>query len=96
MLKKTRSQRKGVPSDAEAERLVSPTFLSQHGPSTAGTVQFEFESKASQLNMRLPAKLLEAVKQQAKRRGIPYTRFIREVLERSLQEDARGREARRP
>jgi predicted DNA binding CopG/RHH family protein len=34
--------------------------------------------------MRMPKPLLDAVKERAKRRGIPYTRFIREVLEREI------------
>lgn len=46
--------------------------------------RFEFEKKDEQLNMRLPKPLLAAVKARAKARGIPYTRFIRETLERAL------------
>jgi predicted DNA binding CopG/RHH family protein len=34
--------------------------------------------------MRLPKQLLEEVKARAKARGIPYTRFIRETLERAV------------
>ncbi len=34
--------------------------------------------------MRVPKQLLEAVKAQAKVRGIPYTRLIRETLERAM------------
>ena len=37
-------------------------------------VQFEFEKKSAQLNMRLPETLLSAVKAKARERGIPYTR----------------------
>ncbi len=47
-------------------------------------VKFEFEKKDDQINMRVPRLLLEAVKARAKARGIPYTRFIRETLERAL------------
>ena len=46
--------------------------------------QFEFEKKDGQINMRVPKPLLTAVKAQAKARGIPYTRFIRETLERAM------------
>lgn len=46
--------------------------------------RFEFEKKDDQLNMRLPKPLLAAVKARAKARGIPYTRFIRETLERAM------------
>jgi predicted DNA binding CopG/RHH family protein len=33
--------------------------------------------------MRLPVALLDAVKSRAKVRGVPYTRYIREVLEQA-------------
>ena len=46
--------------------------------------QFEFEKKDEQINMRLPRPLLAALKARAKARGIPYTRFIRETLERAI------------
>ena len=46
--------------------------------------RFEFEKKDEQINMRVPRQLLLALKARAKARGIPYTRFIREALERAL------------
>lgn len=82
-------------TDAEAERFVATSDLTQYDLSGAKSVRFEFEPKASQLNMRLPANLLDAVKRRAKQRGIPYTRFVREVLEQSLQGEGSGRVARR-
>jgi len=45
---------------------------------------FEFEKKSAQLNMRVPQPLLDAIKATANARGIPYTRFIRQVLEQSI------------
>ncbi|MBV8578894.1 MAG: hypothetical protein JOZ58_28140 [Acetobacteraceae bacterium] len=47
-------------------------------------VKFEFQAKAARLNMRLPP-LLDAVKARARARGVPYTRFIREVLEQATR-----------
>jgi predicted DNA binding CopG/RHH family protein len=47
-------------------------------------VRFEFEKKDEQINMRVPKPLLEAVKARARARGIPYTRFIREMLEQAV------------
>ena len=47
-------------------------------------VGFEFEKKDEQINMRVPGPLLAAVKAHARARGIPYTRFIRETLERAI------------
>jgi predicted DNA binding CopG/RHH family protein len=46
--------------------------------------RFEFQAKDAQINMRLPSKLLAAVKASAKRSGIPYQRFIRETLEQAV------------
>lgn len=46
--------------------------------------KFEFEKKDDQINMRVPKLLLAAVKERAKARGIPYTRFIRETLESAI------------
>jgi predicted DNA binding CopG/RHH family protein len=70
-------------SDAQAERFLEQDLsgldFSQFRPA-----RFEFEKKGAQLNMRLPQPLLDAVKRRAKLRGIPYTRFIREVLERAV------------
>lgn len=71
-------------TDAEAERFVAQADLTKYDLSGLKPVQFEFEKKNAQLNMRLPKPLLNAVKLQAKHRGIPYTRFIREALENSL------------
>jgi predicted DNA binding CopG/RHH family protein len=45
---------------------------------------FEFEKKTVQLNMRMPKRLLDAVKRRAKARGIPYTRLVREAMELAL------------
>jgi predicted DNA binding CopG/RHH family protein len=66
-------------AEAFLEQDLSDLDFSQFKP-----VKFEFQAKAARLNMRLP--LLEAVKARAKARGVPYTRFIREVLERATAE----------
>ncbi len=71
-------------AEAVLEQDLSDLDFSQFKP-----VRFEFETKAARLNMRLPAPLLDAVKAHAKARGIPYTRFIREILEQALRPSAR-------
>lgn len=70
-------------TDAEAEAFLGQD-LSDLDFSQFKPVQFEFEKKAAQLNMRMPQPLLDAVKSRAKARGIPYTRYIRELLERDV------------
>jgi predicted DNA binding CopG/RHH family protein len=47
-------------------------------------MHFEFEKKEVQVNMRVPQPLLDAVKDRAKARGIPYTRYIRMLMERDV------------
>jgi|GEM_PF-111296 len=81
-------------TDAQAERFVANSDLTRYDLSGGKAVQFEFEPKASQLNMRLPASLLNAVRHRAEQWGIPYTRFVREVLEHSLQEEGPARAVR--
>ncbi|MDX3925259.1 MAG: BrnA antitoxin family protein [Shinella sp.] len=71
-------------SDEEAENFVETADLSEYDLSGFKPTRFEFEKKSAQLNMRLPENLLRAIKQKAKERGIPYTRFIREALERTV------------
>lgn len=68
-------------SDAEAEEFVETADLSKYDLSGFKPVRFEIEPKAASLHMRLPSSLLEAVKTKAKARGIPYTRYVRMVLE---------------
>ena len=45
---------------------------------------FEFEKKEAQVNMRVPQPLLDAVKDKAKSQGMPYTRYIRMLMERDI------------
>lgn len=70
-------------TDEEAEAFLmqdlSDLDFSQFKP-----VHFEFEKKEAQVNMRVPQPLLDAVKDKAKARGIPYTRYIRMLMERDI------------
>ena len=70
-------------TDAEAEAFLQKDLsgldFSQFKPA-----RFEFQAKDAQINMRLPSKLLAAVKASAKSSGIPYQRFIRETLEHAV------------
>jgi len=59
--------------------------LSELNFSQFKSTRFEFQPKDAQINMRLPSKLLNAVKANAKLSGIPYQRFIREVLEQAVR-----------
>ena len=68
-------------SDAEAEAFVETADLTGYDLSGFTQMRFEIEPKAASLNMRLTASLLDAVKAKAKASGIPYTRYVRMLLE---------------
>jgi len=68
-------------SDAAAERFVEMADLSEYDLSGFKPMRFEFEPKSAALNMRLPQNLLDALKLKAQARGIPYTRYVRLLLE---------------
>ena len=70
-------------TDRQAEAFLAQD-LSNLDFSQFKVTRFEFEKKDDQINMRVPKPLLAAVKARAKARGIPYTRFIRETLERAM------------
>lgn len=83
-----KSSLKTVPvltTDAEAEDFLeqdlSALDFSQFKP-----MRFESLPKSARVTMRLPEPLIAALKAQAKARGIPYQRLIREALERALTE----------
>lgn len=70
-------------SDEEAEAFLDQD-LSDLDFSQFKPAQFEFERKSERINMRVPKPLLDALKERASHRGIPYTRFIREIMEREM------------
>jgi predicted DNA binding CopG/RHH family protein len=72
-------------SDEEAVAFVETADLTKYDFSGFQPMQFELERKATQVNLRMPASLLKAVKVRAQSRGIPYQRFIREALEKALR-----------
>jgi predicted DNA binding CopG/RHH family protein len=70
-------------TDRQAEAFLAQD-LSNLDFSQFKAARFEFEKKDEQINMRVPKPLLAAVKARAKARGIPYTRLIRETLEKAM------------
>jgi predicted DNA binding CopG/RHH family protein len=73
-----------LPSDVEAERFVATADLSEHDLSGFKPMRFEVEPKSAALHMRLPEPLLNAIKAKAQARGIPYTRYVRMLLEADI------------
>jgi predicted DNA binding CopG/RHH family protein len=70
-------------SDEEAvaflEQDLSDLDFSQFKP-----MHFEIRPKEKSINLRMSEALLDAVRESAKREGVPYQRFIRHVLERAV------------
>lgn len=86
------NMKKKIPAfqtDQEAQDFVDTADLTEYDMSGGALTQFEFEPKSAHLNMRVPKPLLDAVKKRARARGIPYTRFIRQLMEREMSHPAR-------
>ncbi len=75
-------------TDKEAEDFVATADLSDFDLSGGQVVRFEMRPKDKAVSLRLPAKLLEAVRSEAKREGVPYQRFIRMAIESALHKSA--------
>jgi predicted DNA binding CopG/RHH family protein len=46
--------------------------------------QLEYLAKSASIHMRLPQEQLDQIKAEAQRRGVPYQRFMRELMQRGL------------
>jgi predicted DNA binding CopG/RHH family protein len=71
-------------TDEEAEEFVATADQSEYDFSNFKPLQFEFEKKSARVNMRLPESLIKTVKERARKRGVPYQRYIREMIELGL------------
>jgi predicted DNA binding CopG/RHH family protein len=71
-------------TDEEAEEFVANADLTEYDLCEFRTILFEFQPKSERVNMRLPKPLLDAVKASAAKAGVPYQRFIRQVLEAAV------------
>jgi predicted DNA binding CopG/RHH family protein len=76
-------------TDKEAEDFVATANLAEYDLSGGQLVRFELRPKDKSVSLRLPEKLLTAVRSRARRAGIPYQRFIRMALEQAVQEPVR-------
>lgn len=76
-------------SDKQAEEFVEKADLTQYDLSGMQLMRFEFQPKTERVNMRLPKQLLEAVRAMAAKTGVPYQRFIRQVLEDAVAKGSR-------
>lgn len=71
-------------SDAEAENFLETADLSEFDLSGFKPMRFEIAPKSAALHLRLPEALLEGLKSRAKAKGVPYTRYVRMLVESDL------------
>ena len=70
-------------AEAFLEQDLSDLDFSQFKP-----MRFEFAPKSAALHLRLPEALLQGLKGRAKAKGMPYTRYVRMLLENDLAQSS--------
>lgn len=73
-------------TDAEAEQFTDEADLSEYDLSGFVPMSFALAKKDARLEMRISQAELDALKQEAKRRGIPHSRLARHIIEQGLQQ----------
>ena len=71
-------------NDKAAETFVATADLTKYDLSGFKRMTFEMQPKSAAIHLRLPPSLLQALKTRAKARGMPYTRYVRLLLESDL------------
>ena len=72
-------------SEKEAEELLDKDLSEYISAENLEPFPFEYRPKQNSVNLRISDELLNAVRAAARRRGIPYQRYIRQALELALQ-----------
>ncbi|MGD0073216.1 MAG: CopG family antitoxin [Candidatus Binataceae bacterium] len=73
-------------SDKEAEKLLDKDLAEYISAENLEPFPFEYKPKQKSVNLRISDELLKAVRAAARRRGIPYQRYIRQALELALRQ----------
>lgn len=84
MKAKDKLQMPSLRSDVEAEEFIENADLTQYDLSQFQPMRFELAPKSAVMNVRLPGALLQALKEKADAKGIPYTRYVRMLVEADL------------
>jgi predicted DNA binding CopG/RHH family protein len=71
-------------TDEEAELFVETADLSEYDLSVFKPTRFEFARKTTGFHMRVPPKLLDAVRRKAESRGVPISRYVRMLMEEDV------------
>lgn len=94
IIMKSKEKLKAFPklkTDKAAGNFVELADLTEYDFSGFKSMKFEFANKSARINMRLPEELLERIKKIADKKDIPYTRYIRQVLEMIVEKEQRSR-----
>lgn len=83
-MKKDLKKMPPLTSDKAAEEFIDKADLTEYDLSEFQPMYFEIEPKSASINIRLPKSLLKAIKNKAQSKGIPYTRYIRMLLETDI------------
>ncbi|WP_142417260.1 CopG family antitoxin [Bartonella massiliensis] len=77
-------------TDEEAENFVDTADLTDYDLTGFKPVHFEFLPKEASINIRLPQALMKALKEKAKKQAVPYTRYVRHLIEQDLRKRHRS------
>jgi predicted DNA binding CopG/RHH family protein len=73
-------------SDWEAENLLDHDLSDYISAENLAPFPFEYRPKQKSVNLRISEELLNAVRDAARRRGVPYQRYIRQALEVAVKQ----------
>jgi predicted DNA binding CopG/RHH family protein len=71
-------------SDRDAEKLLDRDLSDYIDADQLEPFAFEYKPKQKSANLRISVELLSAVRAAARRRGLPYQRFIRLALDLAI------------
>ncbi len=72
-------------SDEEAEKFTEEADLSDYDLSGFKPVRFEYLNRDARMEVRLPRDQLDALKEAARQKGIPYTRLVRQFIDQGMR-----------
>jgi predicted DNA binding CopG/RHH family protein len=71
-------------SDEEAEAFLDQDLTDYLHAGNFKPMHFELRPKEKSINLRISEDLLAVVRENAKREGVPYQRYIRHLIERGV------------
>jgi len=77
---------RALKSDRAAEKLLDKDLSNYIVAENLEPFPFGYKPKQKSVNLRISEELLKAVREAARRRGIPYQRYIRQALKRALRQ----------